>query len=325
LMGAALAMEGRDLPAGEHYLQEAAASHRHTGDSAGLCADLFDLGNVAAQRGDLVHALEFYQEAGQAAEAGHIPYFLALAHNNFAYHSLLLGQLEAAQQAMKQGLRVAETHEIIGALLHLYSTQGEILLYLAEWTEATKWFERGLSLAEELGNLERQAGYRAGLALCAHGKQDLIGATALLEEARSLIADQGYWHLQTRIFLWIGEIWLLRGQIDHAWQHLENALNIARTQGRALLILQGERLQAQLLAAGNDWSEAQIVFARALDQATALNLPLEIARSQAAWGVAIMRRSPLDHEAHALLAAARAAFLQRNARADLQRMDATSH
>ncbi len=325
LMGAALAMEGRDLPAGERYLQEAAASHRRINDSAGLCADLFDLGNVAAQRGDLAHALEFYQEAEQAAEAGHIPYFLALAHNNFAYHSLLMGRIDAAQQAVKQGLRVAERYEIIGALLHLYSTQGEVLLYLAEWAEAEGWLRRGLALAEELGNLERQAGYRAGLALCACGQQDLAEATSLLEEARTLITEQGYWHLQTRIFLWLAEIWLQRGQIDVSRQYLGQASDIARTQGRALLILQCQRLRARLLATGDAWVEAQIVFAQALEQATALGLMLEVARTQAAWGELMIRRSSSDQGASALLAAAREAFVQHSARADLQRISATMH
>jgi tetratricopeptide (TPR) repeat protein len=205
--------------------------------------------------------------------------------------------------------------------LHLYSTQGEILLYLAEWDEAEEWFRRGLTLAEELGNLERQAGYRAGLALCAYGRQDLAGATALLDEARTLFTDQGYWHLQTRIFLWLGEIWLLRGEIDIAWQYLENALDIARTQGRALLNLQGERLRARLLASGNTWAEAQIAFANALEQATAINLNLEIARTQAAWGEAALRRSPADQEARARIASARETFILHTARADLQRMN----
>ncbi len=236
-----------------------------------------------------------------------------------------MGRIDAAQQAVKQGLRVAERYEIIGALLHLYSTQGEVLLYLAEWAEAEGWLRRGLALAEELGNLERQAGYRAGLALCACGQQDLAEATSLLEEARTLITEQGYWHLQTRIFLWLAEIWLQRGQIDVSRQYLGQASDIARTQGRALLILQCQRLRARLLATGDAWVEAQIVFAQALEQATALGLMLEVARTQAAWGELMIRRSSSDQGASALLAAAREAFVQHSARADLQRISATMH
>ena len=68
--------------------------------------------------------------------------------------------------------------------MHLASTQGEIHLYLAEWEAARETFQRGLALAEELGNPERQAGYRAGLALAARGQQDLAGAITLLPDER---------------------------------------------------------------------------------------------------------------------------------------------
>ncbi len=103
-----------------------------------LCATLFELGNVAAQRGDLIRALGSYTEAAQAAEAGRVYYYLALAHNNLAYHHLLLGQLDAAQRSAQQGLKLAESYDMLGVLLYLYSTQGEIQLYQAEWTAATR-------------------------------------------------------------------------------------------------------------------------------------------------------------------------------------------
>ncbi len=195
LLGAALAMEGSDLPTAESHLLEAVAAHRLTGNSSDLCATLFELGNVAAQRGELRQALEHYQEAARTAERTHTHYFLALAHNNFAYHSLLLGRLAAAQQALAKGNTLAETYEMFSALLHLTSTQGEIHLYLGEWATASEAFRQGLTLAEELGNLERQAGHRAGLALAARGQHNLEASTALLEEALTLISGRGYWHL----------------------------------------------------------------------------------------------------------------------------------
>ncbi len=318
LLGAAFAMDGSDLPGAESYLQAAAEAHRRPGYSGVLCADLFDLGNVAAQRGELRRALALYQEAGQVAKDGHVTYFLALAHNNFAYHNLLLGNVEAAQQAAAQGVRVAEMHESVGALLHLYSTNGEISLYLADWSTAARWFEHGLALAEELGNIERQAGYRAGLALSARGQHDIDKAIALLEDARILILDRGYWHLQTRISLWLAEIYLQRDQIDEARTHLEQALAYATTQGRAMLAMQGERLRSRLLAAAGNWSEAQDGFARTLEQARTLDLPLEIARTSAAWGETALRYASTTPELRAMLVQARDIFMAHDARADLQ-------
>jgi tetratricopeptide (TPR) repeat protein len=248
LLGASLAMEGRDLATAEEHLQKAVAVHRQIENQGNLCATLFELGNVAAQRGELQRALDFYDESAHVAEAGRIHYYLALARNNFAYHSLLLGQVEAAQHAVAQGIKVAEAYDLLAALLHLYSTKGEIYLHLNEWQGADEAFRRGLALAEELGSLERQAGYRGGLALAARGRKDFDTARHLLEEALALIAEQGYWHLRTRLQLWLAETLFEQAQYDESGKLLEEALKIARAQQRTLLVEQGERLHARILS-----------------------------------------------------------------------------
>ena len=317
LLGAALAMEGSNLVAAESHLQEAVAAHRLTNNTSDLCATLFELGNVAAQRGELKRALEFYAEAAHTAEGANVHYFLALAYNNFAYHSLLLGHLEAAQRALTQGRQLAETYEMSGALLHLYSTQGEIHLYLGEWAAASEAFQHGLTLAEELGNLERQAGYRAGLALVARGQNDLEAATTLLEEALTLISEQGYCHLWTRIQLWLAETLLLREHDNEAESHLNAALEMAQAHSRMLLLLQGERLHARLLATRNEWPAANALFARALDRASSLGLSMEIARSKAAWGEMALLHAQTPNNGYTLVAEAREALKAYEARAEL--------
>lgn len=248
LVGAALAMEGRDLAAAEEHLHKAVAIHRQIENQGDLCAILFELGNVAAQRGELQRALDFYDESGRVAETEHIHYYLALARNNFAYHSLLLGQVDAAQQAVADGIKIAETYGLFAALLHLYSTKGEIFLHLHEWQEAEAAFQSGLALAEEFGSLERQAGYRGGLALAARGRKDYETAHHLLDEALALITGQGYWHLRTRLQLWLAETLFDQTRYADAEKLLDEALEIARAQQRTLLVEQGEHLRTQLAA-----------------------------------------------------------------------------
>jgi DNA-binding SARP family transcriptional activator len=320
LLGHALAMEGSDLPAAERHLQEATAAHRQAKDPRDLCASLFELGNLAAQRGQLLRALEFYEEAAHVAEAGQEHYFHALARNNLAYHSLLLGWLKAAQRALAHGQKLAETYELLGAMLHLSSTQGEVYLYVGEWDAARQAFQAGLALAEELGNLERQAGYRAGLALAARGQDDLVGALTLLNEALLLISGRGYWHLRVRILIWLAETLLLAGRTSEAWPHLDATMEIVRRHGRALLQLHAERLHARLLASDGDWPAAEVCFARALAQATELDLPLEVARTQAAWGQAIIYCGSSPHSGHALLSKAHQVFAAHQATAELNAM-----
>jgi tetratricopeptide (TPR) repeat protein len=255
LLGASLAMEGRDLAAAEEHLQKAVVVHRQIENQSDLCAVLFELGNVAAQRGELQRALDFYDESARVAEAGRIHYYLALARNNFAYHSLLLGRVAEAQQSVAQGIKIAEAYDLLAALLHLYSTKGEIFLHLNQWQEAEESFHSGLVLAEELGSLERQAGYRGGLALAARGTKDFDSARHLLEEALALISERGYWHLRTRLQLWLAETLFDQAHYEEAGTLLDEAMEVARAQQRMLLIEQGEQLHARLLAVRQKYSD----------------------------------------------------------------------
>lgn len=323
LLGAALSMDGSDLPAAKHHLQEAVAAHRLTNNLNDLCATLFELGNVAAQRGDLRQALKLYEEAAQtaaAARSSHSHYFLALAYNNLAYHSLLLGQCDIAQHTLAKGFALAETHEMFGALLHLTSTQGEVHLYRGNWLAASESFLQGRMLAEELGNPERQAGYHAGLALAARGQQQLTEALSLLTAALTLITERGYWHLRTRIQLWQAETLLQCERFADAERPLRAALETARAHSRMLLLIQGERLHARLLATRNDWQTAQDLLAWALEQASLLDLPLEIARTQVVWGELALQHAPAPHNGHELLSQARKTLIAHDAYGELAAM-----
>jgi DNA-binding SARP family transcriptional activator/predicted ATPase len=317
LLGAALAMEGSNLDAAESELQKAVLEQRRTGNQGDLCAGLFELGNISAQRGELRAALKLYDESAQAAESGSIYYYLALARNNFAYHSLLLGDVGAAQQAATQGLKIAEAYELLAALLHLYSTQGEIYLYLGEWGQAEEFFQRGLVLADELGSLERQAGYRGGLALAARRRNEPESAITLLKEALALIADQGYWHLRARLQLSLAEIFFDQDRFAETGQLLVEAVVIAQAHQRALLLVQARRLQARLLAALGDWPAANDLFAKTLESAVSLGLALEIARVQAAWGENMLKHSAVSVAGRELITLAQAVFVDLNAHSDL--------
>jgi tetratricopeptide (TPR) repeat protein len=195
-------------------------------------------------------------------------------------------------------------------------------MYLGEWAAAADSFQRGLALAEELGHLERQAGYRAGLALVARDHVgDLERAVALLKEALALIEGQGYEHLQTEIRLRLAETLMRQGHTAEAWPQLEVALVTARTHDRTLLTIHGERLRAGLLAQSGDWPGANTLFAQTLDLASGSDLLLEVARTRAAWGIAAIEYSPNPDEGRALLTQAHAELAAHDARAELHTLD----
>src|SRR5205823_4702910 len=169
-------------------------------------------------------------------------------------------------------------------------------LYLGEWAEASTILQQGLMRAEELGNLERQAGFRAGLALAARGQNDPERARTLLTEALALIAEHGYWHLRTRIQLWLAETCPQLDAPTEAEHYLDAALHTAQANGRTLLLIQGQRLQARQLATHQEWQAASDLFQHAWEQANDLDLALEAARTQAAWGEAMRLYAPTPDE-----------------------------
>src|SRR5207244_3406281 len=91
-------------------------------------------------------------------------------------------------------------------------------------------------------------------------KHNVKRGISLFEEALSLISEKGYWHLRTRLQLWLAETFLRIGRLSEAEPHLDVALATTQKQGRVLLLMRGERLYARLLAARGDWSSAHALF-----------------------------------------------------------------
>lgn len=318
LLGAALAMEGSDLSSAERHLQESVAAHRQIDATGELCATLFELGNVAAQRGEIGQALELYQEAADTAELANYHYLFALAQNNLAYHNLVAGRLLQARQALEVGQKVAERYELFGALMHLASTRGELHLYLGEWQGAAAAFHDSLALAEELANLERQAGNRAGLGLAERGQGHLAAALSAFTEVLTLLTEHASWHLTTRLQLWLAETHLLRGETREAQGYLDTALATAQTQQRALLLLQAERLYAHLCFMQGNVAAAEGLCAQAIERAERLHLPLEIARTKLVWGQELLQSAGHPRTGQKLLEEARQLFEVHHALAELR-------
>jgi Tetratricopeptide repeat. len=198
LIGAARAMEGSDLASAETHLRTAIAVHEQSNDRVNLSLALFELGNVLAQQGSIRQALALYRQAEAEVDDGRAPFLHALAANNFAYHSLLIGRPNDAWEALDRGRTIAERHGLLSVLLHLFSTESEIHLYAGNWDAAEAAGHQGLAIAEHLGNIERQAGYQAKLALIMAKRGQFDAARTQLEAALQVISKRTYWHLRIR-------------------------------------------------------------------------------------------------------------------------------
>ena len=249
LWGTALSLEGADLAEAAEHLQKAAALLRDESmpvDTAQLAQIIFELGNVAAQQGDLPKALALYQEALSAAESDEsdlaVPQRI-LAHNNLAYHLHLLEPLNPqALEHAHLGLRLAQAKGVLGVQTFLLSTLGEIALAHGDLEAAEKYFADGLALAEQLSIPERIAGLTANLGLVAVQRGQTALAVHRLSTALARAEALSARHLAAQIRLWL--VPLLPPAEARA--SLAEARATAESGGRRRLLEEVSRLEEQL-------------------------------------------------------------------------------
>jgi DNA-binding SARP family transcriptional activator len=242
--GTALSLEGADLQGAGEHLDRAAQASRLSGRREPLAQVEFELGTLWAQRGDLPQAVAHYFEALRVAEeADSLPLIerRTLAHNNLAYHLLLMNDPRAEEHA-RLGMELAREKGLLGLQPYLYSTTGEIALSKEDWDSAQEQFTRGLDLAQRLGIPERIAGLRANLGLVARARGQADKAVEWLTSARAMADELGLRHLAAQIRIWIAP---LLPRADGRAQ-LDEARAIAQHGGRMRLLEEEERVRKQM-------------------------------------------------------------------------------
>jgi predicted ATPase len=247
IIGTALSLEGANLDQAETELHAAAAALANTElvDDAALRAQVvFELGNIAAQRGELLTAVERYREViaiGDAAGDEVALEWRILGRNNLAYHLHLLGDTQASEH-LAQGMQIAVERGALSFQPYLFSTQGELALSRHALQEAEQSFQQGLTLATRLALAERIAGLTANLGLVARAQQREAEAIYMLREALRQAEQLGTRHLAARIHLWL--VPLLEPQ--EALQHLVAARAIAEQGRRSSLLAEIAALTDEL-------------------------------------------------------------------------------
>ncbi len=241
--GTALSIEGADLQAAWERLEAAQSLwFGLPGAPLTLLAHIqFELGNVAAQQGDLERAISYYRQSfATAARIGgdEAAEQLALAYNNLAYHLHLLGDPSAVEYA-RQGLALTEQKGLLGMQPFLYSTLGEIALSAGELEEAEQYFNQGLALAERFSVQERIAGLNANLGRLAAARGQKNRAIYRLSIALAQADSLGVHHLAAQIRIWLAP--LLPPEERH--QRLVEARAFAQSSGRKRLLQEIERLE----------------------------------------------------------------------------------
>jgi DNA-binding SARP family transcriptional activator len=244
LWGTALSLEGSDLESAAEQLRIAGSYPAAQSNPLYRSQISFDMGNIAAQQGDLPTAISLFEESLEAAQES--PPDLGsslqiLSSNNLAYHLLLAGD-PAAQEFAEAGMALAREKGAIGLQPYLYSTLGEIALANDDLDSAERNFSEGLALAERITFPERIAGLTANLGLVAQRRGQLERAIHRLSMAQARADTLGTRHLAVQIRLWLAPLL----PSTEARRLLAEARAMAENSGRRLLLEQVRRLEKDL-------------------------------------------------------------------------------
>ncbi len=242
----------------------------------------FWLGVVAVNHGDAAAAL-VHDRAALAAFAGNgRSGWLAIAHNNTAYHALLAGNAYFALETAQAGLALArdiEARHVIGWLL---STLGEIQLHLDQLDAAAATLHDGLAHAEKWGPPRLAPGLRHDLARVALAQGDGEAALVFLEAALAQ-AETDAPQFVPRLLVTLAEVQLWLGNVKAGESAVTRALSLATARQQRHVCGLAWRVRGQLAFHRGDLQCADHAFAHSLHILRALGNPLETARTQAAW------------------------------------------
>lgn len=248
MWGAALSLEGSDLDAAARHLQESKAEAEEAGISELLMAQVdFELGNIAAQQGNLESAIAYYEQVltltqptRGSEENDDLLRSHILALNNIAYH-LHLTSDPRAKEYIEQALLLARDKGVLTVLAYLLSTQGEIALAEEDFAGAELAFNQALSHAQRLYQPERIAGLTANLGLLAlaRGQNELAihRLSTALNQADAISSR----FLAAQIHLWLAPLL----PPDAARTHLAEAHTIIAAGRYHRLLPQLKRLEAK--------------------------------------------------------------------------------
>jgi DNA-binding SARP family transcriptional activator len=170
----------------------------------------FERGNLLANQGNVHAALAAFAEALQLAREIKNPISQAMAHNNLAYHAALVGELERAQQHVRDAAALAEQYALSLLWQYIHSTAGEIALAQGQLDSADTAFRDALAAAQAWDNRAHIANLRVNQARVALARSDLTQAHTFLTEAQAVFGDAVDPYVRNKIARYRAEI----GQAD---------------------------------------------------------------------------------------------------------------
>lgn len=149
-------------------------------------AVLGNLGLAYQHQGDYAKAAALHQQALDSGKKQADPQLEIQSRTNLAEAYLYAGRLNQAYQTALQALDQAQDHDAQPAMIALNDLLGMISSRRKDLPQAVRYHQQAAALAEETGDLHRQAIALANQALALEGLTELKRARQIMQQAHDI-------------------------------------------------------------------------------------------------------------------------------------------
>lgn len=214
-----------EYPISRDYAQQALECYRHTGDWRGLAESYFATAVTDSLEGNYESSFENYQQTLKLIGDQPVAYLLGKIYNNISGLCWFMRRPDEGIRYLEKAISLYERAEHKSNAADGYNNLGINLILTGDWTRARAALERALMFAREVND----SGARASMVLDA-----------------------------------LGELSMLRGDLEDAQKYLEQALELAVHSGNKWYAGQVRRTRGRCALASDDAARALLEGQEAL-------------------------------------------------------------
>lgn len=218
-------------------------------------------------QGAYAQARSHFERAAREAEVGGFATELAQIRNNLGFVHLQLGETAEAERSFRAAIEVHTAHGALVWLIGPYNGLGHVLRELGRAEEAREYFQKALGLAQAAGDRVNMGVAYTNLAHVDLALQRPEDAQNELALALSLLEETSFWNGLSRVYEYMAELNLQRGQAAEALRCAGRRIELCRRHANAKLEAQAFRQQAAAyrMAGATRDAECSLERAAALD------------------------------------------------------------
>ncbi|HJZ82506.1 MAG TPA: sigma 54-interacting transcriptional regulator, partial [Pyrinomonadaceae bacterium] len=246
-----------EYPIARDYSHRALECYRQTGDWRGLAEAYFGLGIADTHEGNYEAALENFGQAVKLVGDRPASYMLGRVYSNMAGACWFLKRPQEGIGFLEKAIGYYERTDHRASAAEGYNNLGLNLILLGQWDRGQEALERALSIASELDARGREV----PMILDSLGellmlRGNLEEAHGYLERAVALATEKGQNWYRCQTHRTFGRCYVAMKDAGHALTQANNALELAELIGDRQAIGESRLLLAEALLMGGDAAQA---------------------------------------------------------------------